>query len=64
VTDIPTGGDVFDWISEGRNQTLTVRRVAKDGSWADVFTYDNKTLTSMSRRIRLPLHQNWRKRRV
>lgn len=56
-------GDVFDWTEGSRNQTLTVRRAARDGSWADVFTYCNRTLTSHTSRVRLPLHQNWKKRR-
>lgn len=39
---------------------VTVRRVAKDGSWVDVFVYDLTTRTSWSKRMPLPLTDAWR----
>lgn len=38
---------------------VTVRRVAKDGTWCDVFVYDLLTRTSWFKRMPLPLADVW-----
>lgn len=42
-----------------RNQSVEIRRVAKDGSWIDVFVYDNPSRTSWTKRMPLPLGEMW-----
>lgn len=41
------------------NQSVRVNRVAKDGTWVDVFVYDNRTRTSWTKRMPLPLTPVW-----
>ncbi|QBI97404.1 hypothetical protein SEA_FANCYPANTS_67 [Mycobacterium phage Fancypants] len=41
------------------NYQVTVRRVAKDGTWCDLFVYDLKTRTSWTKRMALPLDDVW-----
>jgi hypothetical protein len=36
-----------------------VTRTAKDGTWADIFVYDNRTRTSWTKRQPLPLHESF-----
>jgi hypothetical protein len=47
-------GDLL-WWQNYPNCEITVRRVAKDQSWADLFIYDKRTLTSWTKRQRLPI---------
>jgi hypothetical protein len=47
-------GDRFKWTEYGGNYSIEVRRVSEKGGWADIFVYDNKTLTSWTKRQKLP----------
>lgn len=38
---------------------IRVRRVAKDGTWIDIFVHDTRTRTSWTKRQRLPLPGRW-----
>jgi hypothetical protein len=39
---------------------VEVRRVAKDGTWADIFVYELTSRTSWTKRQRLPFPSSWR----
>ena len=41
------------------DQTIEVQRVAKDGSWVDVFVYDRLPETWWTKRMPLPLGETW-----
>jgi hypothetical protein len=41
------------------NQSIEVTRVAKDGSWADIFVYDHGSHASWTKRQPLPLHESF-----
>lgn len=41
------------------NHDIWVTRAAKDGTWIDVFIYQNSTRTSWSKRMPLPLTDAW-----
>lgn len=41
------------------NHSIWVTRAAKDGSWVDVFVYDNQHRTSWTKRMPLPLSDSW-----
>lgn len=47
-------GDRISWPGFAELD-ITVRRVAKDHSWADLFVYDNRTLTCWTKRQQLPI---------
>lgn len=45
--------------SEFPDHAITVRRVAADRSWCDISIYQPWTGSSWSKRMRLPLNDNW-----
>lgn len=51
-------GDRLQWEKHPGLQ-MEVRRVAKDGSWADIFVHDIRTRASWTKRMKLPLDGRW-----
>lgn len=55
----PKRGDLFRTILFP-SLDISITRVAKNGSWADIFVYDNRTRISWNERHPLPLPADWK----
>ena len=52
----PKKGDRYT----GMGCEIEVRRVSKDGTWADIFVYQPSSRVSWTKRQRLPFPDDWK----